>query len=58
MIDSLGDVKHALNLADPARLQELYEALRLGMTYNPDTRTVDVTIQPTRRGSERVRGGT
>lgn len=26
MIDSLGDVGHALNRADPARLQELYEA--------------------------------
>jgi hypothetical protein len=25
MIDSLGDVGHALNRADPTRLQELYE---------------------------------
>ena len=58
MIDSLGDIKHALNRADPARLQELYQTLRLEMTYNPGTRTVDVTIQPARRGSERVRGGT
>ncbi len=57
IIDSLGDVGHALNRADPTRLQELYEALRLEMTYDPDTRTVDVTIQPASRGSARVRGG-
>jgi hypothetical protein len=58
MIDSLGDIGHALNQADPTRLQELYEALRLEMIYDAHTRTVDVTIQPTRRGSARVRGGT
>jgi hypothetical protein len=58
MIDSLGDVAHALNRADPPRLQKLYETLRLEMTYNADTRTVNVTIQPARRGSARVRGGT
>jgi hypothetical protein len=57
MIDSVGDVGHALNRADPTRLQELYEALRLEMIYDADTRTVDVTIQPARRGSARVRGG-
>jgi len=58
MIDSLGDVGHALNWADPIRLQELYEALRLKLIYAADTRTVDVTIQPAGRGSARVRGGT
>ena len=58
MIDSLGDIGPALNRAEPARLQQLYEALRLEMIYDPDTRTVDVTIQPARRGSARVRGGT
>jgi hypothetical protein len=58
MIDSLGEVGHTLNRADPTRLQELYEALRLEMIYDADTRTVDVTIQPARRGSARVRGAT
>ena len=58
MIDYLGDVGHALNRTDPARLEQLYEALRLELTYDAEARAVDVTIRPTRRGSERVRGGT
>ncbi len=44
--------------ADAPALNTLSEALRLEMIYDADTRTVDVTIQPARRGSERVRGGT
>ena len=56
MIDYLGDLGHALNQADPARLEELYAALRPDMTYNAEARAVDVTIRPGRRGSERVRG--
>jgi hypothetical protein len=56
MIDYLGDLGHALNQADPARLEELYTALRLDMTYDAEARAVDVTIRPGRRGSERVRG--
>ncbi|MGH3905431.1 MAG: hypothetical protein ACRDTE_14765 [Pseudonocardiaceae bacterium] len=58
MIDYLGDVGHALSQADPARLEELYAALRLDMTYDAEARVVDVTVRPGRRGSKRVRGGT
>ncbi len=56
MIDSLGDVGGALNEADPERLEQPYEALRLEMTYDAEERAVDVAIRPARRGSERVRG--
>ena len=45
-------------LADPARLEELYAALRLDMAYDAEARAVDVTIRPGHRGSERVRRGT
>jgi DNA invertase Pin-like site-specific DNA recombinase len=58
MIDSLGDVGSALNDADPARLQALYESLRLEMIYHPDKQAVEATINPGGRDSERVRGGT
>lgn len=56
MIDSLGDVGRALNSADPTKLQELYEKLTLEMTYDPDSRSVEVTVNPGRRDSVRVRG--
>jgi hypothetical protein len=39
-------------------LAQLYEALRLEMTYDAEAKTVSVTIRPMRRASERVRGGT
>ena len=58
MIDSLGDVGSALNCADPAKLHELYEALRLELHYDAEARAVEVTIRPKGRGSARVRGGT
>lgn len=58
MIDGLGDVGEALNRADPPLLEKLYEALRLEMVYNSDSRIVEVTIRPAGRGSARVRGGT
>ena len=58
MIDSIGDVGRALNSADPASLQQLYEALRLELIYDAEARSVGVTIRPTGRGSTRVRGGT
>lgn len=46
MIDSLGDIGHALNRANPARMQVLYEELRLEMIYNPEVKAVDVAIRP------------
>jgi O6-methylguanine-DNA--protein-cysteine methyltransferase len=58
MIDELGDVGHALDRADPAGLEELYSALKLEMIYDASTKTVNVTMRPTGRGSARVRGGT
>jgi hypothetical protein len=58
MVDYLGDLGRALNGADPDKLEDLYAALRLEMTYHAHERAVDVTIRPARRGSERVRGGT
>jgi hypothetical protein len=58
MIDSLGDVGSALNRGDPAKLYELYEALRLELRNDADARAVDVTVHPEGRGSTRVRGGT
>lgn len=58
IVDYLGDVGTALNQGDPAKLEDLYEALRLEMVYDPEARTVEVTIRPSGRGSECVRGGT
>ena len=58
LIKSLGEIAPLLNHADPALLAELYEALRLEMTYDAEAKTVSVTIRPMRRASERVRGGT
>ena len=58
LIKSLGEIAPLLNHADPALLAQLYEALRLEMTYNAEAKTVSVTIRPMRRASERVRGGT
>ncbi|HEX3589664.1 MAG TPA: recombinase family protein, partial [Pseudonocardiaceae bacterium] len=58
MIDSLGDVTSMLHRAELGELEELYAALRLEMTYHHEERAVDVRIQPARRDSECVRGGT
>jgi hypothetical protein len=59
MIDSIGDISATLTEAQPQRLTALYDALRLQMVYNPDSRIVDVTLQPRGRvNSARVRGGT
>lgn len=58
MVDSLGDVGRILKRADPQALQELYAALGLEMTYDPDSRLVDVAVIPGRRVSARVGGGT
>jgi hypothetical protein len=46
MIDSLGDVGHALNSAKPARMQKLYDELRLEMIYDPVSKAVDVAVRP------------
>lgn len=40
MIDSLGDLGSALNSADPAKLHELYEPLRLELRYDAEARAV------------------
>lgn len=58
MLDSLGDVSRTLKRADPRDLQDLYAELRLEMTYDPDSRIVDVTVKPGRRVTDRVGGGT
>jgi DNA invertase Pin-like site-specific DNA recombinase len=58
LIKSLGEIAPLLNHADPALLAQLYQALRLEMTYDAEAKTVSVTIRPMRRASERVRGGT
>jgi hypothetical protein len=55
MIDYLTEVGRDLNDATPAKLQELYQGLRLEMIYHPDEQAVDVSIGPG-RDSERVRG--
>lgn len=56
MIDSLGNVGEALNEAKPEDVEKLYDALRLELMYYAPDRAVDVTIQPARGGSVRVRG--
>jgi hypothetical protein len=56
MIDSLGEVKQKLSRADPTQLEDLYDKLRLEMIYDAEAKAVNVTIQPTRRGSKCVRG--
>ncbi|MGH3869525.1 MAG: hypothetical protein ACRDQ4_26155, partial [Pseudonocardiaceae bacterium] len=59
IIDSIGDIGAALTHAEPRSLTTLYEALRVQMVYDPESHTVDVTVQPRGRvNSERVRGGT
>lgn len=58
MIDYVGDVGAAINDANPARLQALYESLQLGMTHNHKEQAVDVVIRPSRRDCAGVRGGT
>jgi DNA invertase Pin-like site-specific DNA recombinase len=57
-IDYFSDIGRSLNRADPARLEELYKALRLEMVFDHEKRAVDVVIRPARRVSECVRGGT
>jgi hypothetical protein len=57
LIKSLGEIAPLLNHADPALLAQLYEALRLEMTYDAEAKQ-SVTVRPMRRASERVRGGT
>lgn len=56
VIDSFGDVGRILKRADPQALQELYAALGLEITYDPDSRLVDVAVIPGRRVSARVGG--
>ena len=58
MIDSIGDIIATITEAEPQLLTALYDAQRLQMTYNPDSRGVDVTVQPRRRvNNAHVRGG-
>jgi hypothetical protein len=57
LIKSLGEIAPLLNHADPALLAQLYEALRLEMTYDAEAKTVSVTIRPMRRASECVSEG-
>ena len=57
IVDGLG-VAELLNSADPSGLAALYAALRLEMVYNAAAKIVGVSIRPTGRGSNRVRGGT
>jgi hypothetical protein len=57
MLEDLGDIGRALNRADPAQLEKFYEALRLEMVYDAESRVVQVTVRPTDRGSAGVRGG-
>ena len=58
IVDGLGNVAALLNSADPSELAALYAALRLEMVYNAAAKIVGVSIRPTGRGSNRVRGGT
>jgi hypothetical protein len=57
IVDGLGNVAEVLNSADPSELAALYAALRLQMVYNAAAKIVGVSIRPTGRGSNRVRGG-
>ena len=50
MIDSIGDIIATITEAEPQHLTALYDAQRHQMTYNPDSRGVDVTVQPTQAG--------
>jgi hypothetical protein len=46
-----------LDSADPSELAAPYAALRSEMVYNAAAKIVGVSIRPTGRGSDRVRGG-
>ena len=56
VINSLGDIGAAIDEARPAALARLYQALDLGVRYEPDERAAYVTARP-RVDSACVRGG-
>ncbi|MEX5637359.1 recombinase family protein [Parafrankia sp. FMc2] len=61
MVESLGDIVSALAEAEPVEKTDLYQSLRLRLTYHPTTNTVraDMKIDTSYRGvMDRVRGGT
>ncbi|MDQ3154924.1 MAG: hypothetical protein M3R63_25390 [Actinomycetota bacterium] len=57
MIDVLGDVGARLHRADPAKLQQFYQDLRLEMVYDHKKHQVTATVKPG-RDSTGVRGAT
>ncbi|MGQ0837276.1 zinc ribbon domain-containing protein [Actinokineospora sp.] len=57
-VDQLAELAGGLRNALAEELREFYDAVNLDMLYNAEDRLVDVTIRPSGRGSERVRGGT
>ncbi|MGZ0153656.1 hypothetical protein ACXJJ3_41765 [Kribbella sp. WER1] len=59
-IARLGNVAKALDTAEPEELAELYEALRLSLTYHHHDQIVEVEVDPLadRVDKSRVRGGT
>jgi hypothetical protein len=59
MVHELGEMASALDQADAKDMTSLYEALRLQVDYNHETRSAQVIISPAVRGfSVGVRGGT
>jgi hypothetical protein len=59
MVQELGDMTAALDLADASDMRELYEVLHLQVSCNHETRSAEVAISPALHGfSVGVRGGT
>jgi len=59
MIADLGDLDDVLASADRQALAELYQAMKLSVTYDHEARAADVSVAPTAHGAKvRVRGGT
>ncbi len=46
VLDALGDVGSVIGRGDPVKLEDLFAGLGLGMLYNAEGRTVEVTVRP------------
>ena len=58
MVQELGDMTAALDLADASDMRELYEVLDLQVSCNQETRSAEIATSPALHGfSVGVRGG-
>jgi site-specific DNA recombinase len=58
VVTDLGGLSRVLKDADPEERSELYAALGVEITYQPDPRTAVLAVEPQALGQARVGGGT